>query len=102
MASEGHQFDLEDLAQLLATGDVRVAHDADEDAYYLSLKPWIGLFVRPADVGGGGWAGRPGDGQARAAGLLSSLSTSRGLRSGLGWRMDRDLQGHAARGCRVG
>ena len=33
---EGHQFDLEDLAELLATGDVRVVHDADEDAYYLS------------------------------------------------------------------
>lgn len=26
---EGHQFDLEDLAQLLATGDVRVIRDAD-------------------------------------------------------------------------
>jgi hypothetical protein len=33
---EGHQFDLEDLAQLLATGDVRVVHDADEDGYYLT------------------------------------------------------------------
>ena len=33
---EGHQFDLEDLAQLFATGDVRVVRDADADAYYLS------------------------------------------------------------------
>ncbi len=33
---QGHQFDLEDLADLLATGDVRVVHDTDEDAYYLS------------------------------------------------------------------
>jgi len=33
---EGHQFDLDDLAQLLATGDVRVVHDADENGYYLS------------------------------------------------------------------
>jgi hypothetical protein len=31
---EGHQFDLEDLAQLLGTGDVRVVHDADENAFY--------------------------------------------------------------------
>ena len=33
---EGHQFDLEDLAQLLATGDVRVVPDTDEDGYYLT------------------------------------------------------------------
>jgi hypothetical protein len=33
---EGHQFDLEDLAQLLATGDVRVVQDTDEDGYYLT------------------------------------------------------------------
>jgi hypothetical protein len=36
---EGHHFDLEDLAQLLATGDVRVVHDADasdDNAYYLT------------------------------------------------------------------
>jgi hypothetical protein len=33
---EGHNFDLEDLADLLAEGDVRVVHDADENAYYLS------------------------------------------------------------------
>jgi hypothetical protein len=33
---EGHRFDLEDLAQLLTAGDVRVVHDADADAYYLS------------------------------------------------------------------
>jgi hypothetical protein len=36
---EGHQFDLEDLAQLLATGDVRVVRDpdaADDNAYYLT------------------------------------------------------------------
>ena len=33
---EGHPFDLEDLAQLLATGDVHVVHDANENAYYLS------------------------------------------------------------------
>ncbi len=33
---EGHQFDLADLAELLASGDVRVEHDDDEDAYYLT------------------------------------------------------------------
>ena len=33
---EGHQFGLEDLAQLLATGDVRVVQDTDEDGYYLT------------------------------------------------------------------
>jgi hypothetical protein len=33
---EGHDFDLQDLAQLFATGDVRVVHDADQSAYYLT------------------------------------------------------------------
>jgi hypothetical protein len=33
---QGHQFDLEDLAELLAEGDVRVVHDDAEDAYYLT------------------------------------------------------------------
>jgi hypothetical protein len=33
---EGHQFDLADLAELLASGDVRVEHDDDENAYYLT------------------------------------------------------------------
>jgi hypothetical protein len=33
---EGHQFDLADPAELLASGDVRVEHDEDEDAYYLT------------------------------------------------------------------
>jgi hypothetical protein len=33
---EGHQFDLQDLAELLAEGDVRVVHDEAEDAYYLT------------------------------------------------------------------
>ena len=33
---EGHQFDLQDLAELLAEGDVRIVHDDAEDAYYLA------------------------------------------------------------------
>jgi hypothetical protein len=33
---EEHQFDLADLAELLASGDVRVEHDDHEDAYYLT------------------------------------------------------------------
>ena len=33
---EGHQFDLADLAELLASGDVRVEHDDSEDAYHLT------------------------------------------------------------------
>jgi hypothetical protein len=33
---EGQQFDLQDLAELLAEGHVRVVHDDAEDAYYLT------------------------------------------------------------------
>lgn len=33
---EGRQFDLADLAKLLGSGDVRVEHDDNEDAYYLT------------------------------------------------------------------
>jgi hypothetical protein len=33
---EGHEFDLQDLAELLAEGDVRVVHDPDQDAYCLT------------------------------------------------------------------
>lgn len=33
---EGHPFDLQDLAELLAEGDVRVIRDTAEDAYYLT------------------------------------------------------------------
>jgi hypothetical protein len=33
---EGHEFDLEDLADQLAAGDVRVVRDETENAYYLT------------------------------------------------------------------
>lgn len=33
---EGHQFDLQDVAEMLSDGNVRVLHDAEEDAYYLT------------------------------------------------------------------
>jgi hypothetical protein len=33
---QGHQFDLQDLAELLVTGDVRVVHDVEEGSYYLA------------------------------------------------------------------
>jgi hypothetical protein len=43
---EGHEFDLENLAELLAAGDVRVVRDDAENAYYLTA-PEIG---NPPDV----------------------------------------------------
>jgi hypothetical protein len=51
---QGHQFDLEDLAELLAEGDVRVVHDDAEDAYYLTSPeidnpPEAGRFDKPAE-----------------------------------------------------
>ncbi|WP_006247747.1 hypothetical protein [Mycolicibacterium tusciae] len=50
---EGHQFDLQDLTELLADGEVRVVHDVDEDAYYLTAPeidnpPQAGRFDIPA------------------------------------------------------
>jgi len=49
---EGHQFDLDDLAELLATGDVRVVRE--DDAYYLTAPeidnpPEAGRFDKPAE-----------------------------------------------------
>lgn len=50
---EGHQFDLQDLAEMLSHGNVRVLHDPDEDAYYLiapeiDQPPQPGRFDIPA------------------------------------------------------
>ncbi|MDR3664388.1 MAG: hypothetical protein ACLP75_07055 [Mycobacterium sp.] len=50
---EGHQFDLEDLAEQLAAGDVRVVRDETENAYYLTSPeidnpPEAGQFDKPA------------------------------------------------------
>jgi hypothetical protein len=50
---EGHQFDLQDLAELLAAGDVRIVRDETENAYYLSAPeidnpPEAGRFDKPA------------------------------------------------------
>ena len=51
---EGHQFDLEDLAEQLAARDVRVVRDETENAYYLSAPeidnpPEAGQFNKPAE-----------------------------------------------------
>ncbi len=51
---EGHQFDLEDLAEQLAVGDVRVVRDETENAYYLTSReidnpPEAGRFDKPAE-----------------------------------------------------
>jgi len=51
---EGHQFDLQDVADLLSSGRVRVIHDANDDAFYLispalDSPPQPGRFDIPAE-----------------------------------------------------